>query len=81
MRQRLRTRPIGLLLAVLMLLSLLSGCSAWELPFTTDGGELPQRMNYQGSAPVDMVPFSKMEYARPDGDAIGSAADEQLREF
>ena len=63
MRQRLRTRPIGLLLAVLMLLSLLSGCSAWELPFTTDGGELPQRMNYQGSAPVDMVPFSKMEYA------------------
>lgn len=78
MRQRLRTRPIGLLLAVLMLLSLLSGCSAWELPFTTDGGELPQRMNYQGSAPVDMVPFSKMEYARPDGDAIVQRMDDLI---
>lgn len=78
MKQRLRNRPIGLLLAVLMLLSLLSGCGAWKLPFASDGEKLPQRMNYQGSAPIDMVPFSKMEYTRPDGDAILQRMDDLI---
>lgn len=77
---RLRNRRISLLLAVLMLLTVFSGCvpegkvtvspppsgSTAELV----NGEKPVRMNYQGDAPIDMVAFSEMEYVRPNGDAL-----------
>ena len=77
---RLRNRRISLLLAVLMLLTVFSGCvpegkvtvspppsgSTAELV----NGEKPVRMNYQGDAPIDMVAFSEMEYVRPNGDVL-----------
>lgn len=74
----LRTRRIGLLLAAMLLLSLLSGCGVTDLPFSRSSQALPQRMNYQGDAPIDMVPFSEMEYTRPDGDAMLRRIDDLI---
>ena len=77
--KRLRNRRIGLLLAVLMLASLLSGCGLMSSTFSGSGnGKLPRRMNYQGTAPIDMVPFSQMEYTRPDGDAMLQRMDDLI---
>ena len=77
---RTRTRRIGLLLAVMLLLSLLSGCGMLDvLPLVNEeSGDKPIRMNYQGTEPIDMVPFSEMEYVRPDGDAILAQYDDLI---
>ena len=77
MKQRLRARAAALALAVLMLLSLLSGCGTLSLSRSGDGA-LPERMNYQGTAPIDMVRFSEMEYTRPDGDAMIKHMDDLI---
>lgn len=74
---RLRTRRTGLLLAVMMLVSLLSGCEMLDMLAGEDDG-LPRRLNYNGSDYIDMVKFSDMEYVRPDGDAILQRMDDLI---
>ena len=56
---RLLTRRLGPVLAVILLLSLLSGCGLSNITLSRKGGkDLPRRMNYQQTAPIDMVKFS-----------------------
>lgn len=75
---RSRARRTGLLLAALMLLSLLSGCGVLQELLASNEDGLPQRMNYQGTEPIDMVPFSRMQYTRPDADALLREMDELI---
>ena len=84
---RLRNRHISLLLAVLLLLTLFSGCvPEGKISPPPEGstaelvnGERPTRMNYQGTEPIDMVLFSEMEYVRPDGDAMLADMDALIK--
>ena len=76
---RLLTRRLGPVLAVILLLSLLSGCGLSNITLSRKGGkDLPRRMNYQQTAPIDMVKFSEMEYTRPDGDAMLARMDDLI---
>ena len=78
--KRRGNRILALLLAAVTLLSALAGCGRVQFPrpkHNADG--LPQRMNYQGTAPIDMVPFSEMEYTRPNGDAMLRRMDDLIK--
>ena len=77
----LHARRTGLLLAVMMVMSLLSGCGLLKHIEGGAGGtaELPKRKNYQGDGYIDMVPFPEMEYTRPDGDAILKRMDDLIQ--
>lgn len=71
MHLRRATRGICLLLAVL-LLSLMGGCAPEA------DSALPQRAAYWSEGYIDMVPFSEMEYTRPDLDAFTAQADDLI---
>ena len=77
----LHARRTGLLLAVMMVMSLFSGCGLLKHIEGGAGGtaELPKRKNYQGDGYIDMVPFPEMEYTRPDGDAILKRMDDLIQ--
>ena len=68
---------LSLLLAFLMTLTLLSGCTDSAGQAVADQAK-PKRMNYAGSAEIEMVPFSEMEYTRPDGDAMLGRIDDLI---
>lgn len=71
---------LGLLLAAVLLLTLLAGCGRLDALRTKRGGSgLPERMNYSGTAPIDMVKFSEMEYTRPDVDAMLRHMDDLIK--
>ena len=76
-------RYLALLLAVLTAFSLLSGCTAGKArpkpePTVYTSGDKPGRLNYQGDREINMVPFSQMEYHRPDGKAMLAKMDDLI---
>ena len=77
-------RYLSLLLAVLTALSLLSGCTlgkakpAESARPAESAGARPKRLAYQSDKEIDMVPFSEMEYVRPDGDAMLARIDDLI---